>query len=325
MKEKYDKAKQLIIEAVTLYKTNAPESMRSALLKFEQARLIYQALNEQKEEAHCLGWLGSLSNSLGDKQKALDYYLQALPLYRAVDDKDGELGMLDRMSIIFHILGASRDAAVTHNKIGEVYLALGKNEQALKNYNQSLQLYRAANDNVGEANTLHNIGEVYSYLVGDREQALKFYKEALPLRYGFGDKELVADTLYNISAVYDDLGEQQLALKFYKEALPLFRVNNKTYEARTLYNLFSVLVLDNPRLGIFYGKLAVNIYQILPPWWQEHDKNVQQFFSNLSKILTSALLTLLANNNATPKRSRFSIFTGANKSPRLPSPSAKPN
>ena len=34
--------------------------------------------------------IGLVYNSLGDKQKALDFYSQALPLHRAVGDRNGE-------------------------------------------------------------------------------------------------------------------------------------------------------------------------------------------------------------------------------------------
>jgi tetratricopeptide (TPR) repeat protein len=86
MEEKYDKATQLHKEGVTHDLEGTAESMRAALEKFEQARLIYQEINAQPEETYCLGRLGSINNSLGNKQKALDYFEQALPLLRAVGD-----------------------------------------------------------------------------------------------------------------------------------------------------------------------------------------------------------------------------------------------
>ncbi len=73
--------------------------MRSALLKFEQARLIYQELDAPQEEANCFYWLGYINNSLENEHKALIYYLQALRVYRAVDDKAGETRTIDNCPV----------------------------------------------------------------------------------------------------------------------------------------------------------------------------------------------------------------------------------
>ncbi|MDT9288316.1 tetratricopeptide repeat protein, partial [Limnospira sp. PMC 1298.21] len=79
---------------------------------------------------------------VGEKQTALDYYNQALPLLRAVGDRGGK--------------------ATTLNNIGAVYDSLGEKQTALDYYNQALPLLRAVGDRRGEATTLNNIGGVYS-------------------------------------------------------------------------------------------------------------------------------------------------------------------
>ncbi|MDF5739675.1 CHAT domain-containing protein, partial [Nostoc sp. S13] len=80
-------------------------------------------------------------SDLGEKQKALDFYNQALPLFRAVGDRTGE--------------------ARTLNNIGRVYSDLGEKQKALDFYNQALPLRRAVGDRNGEAVTLGNIGELF--------------------------------------------------------------------------------------------------------------------------------------------------------------------
>ena len=92
-------------------------------------------------------------------------------------------------------------------------------------------------DRGGEANTLNNIGVVYSYL-GEKQKALQFYNQALPLRRAVGDRGGQATTLTNIGAVYNDLGEKQKALQYYNQALPLTRaVGDRGGEANTLGHL----------------------------------------------------------------------------------------
>lgn len=138
MEEKYDKATRLCEEGVTLAGEGTTESMRAALPKFEQARQLLQEINDQLSEANCLGWLGSINNSLGDKQKALDYYAQALPLQRAINDEGGQ-------------------AAALYN-IGEIYSALDDKQQALDFFTKSLPLSRAIEDKDRDAAiTLYNL------------------------------------------------------------------------------------------------------------------------------------------------------------------------
>ena len=122
MEEKYDKAKQLFEESKMIANLRTAESMRAALPKFEQARQFYQEINSQQYEAYCLEWLSGINNSLGNKQKALDYYVQALPLQRAINDQSGQ--------------------ATTLHNIGKVYSDLGEKQQALEFYNRPLAKFR---------------------------------------------------------------------------------------------------------------------------------------------------------------------------------------
>jgi tetratricopeptide (TPR) repeat protein len=106
-------------------------------------------------------------SDLGEKQKALEYYSQSLPLRRAVGDRRGE--------------------AITLTNIGRVYSELGEKQKALDYYSQSLPLSRAVGDRSGEAYTLTNIGRVYSEL-GEKQKALDYYSQSLPLTRAVGDR-----------------------------------------------------------------------------------------------------------------------------------------
>jgi CHAT domain-containing protein len=121
--------------------------------------------------------IGVIYTGLGDKQKALKFFDESLPLFRLIGNKRGE--------------------AIALNNIGKVYSDLGDKEKALNYFKQSLPIRRAIGDKGGEATTLANIGGVY-FELGDKEQTLKFYNESLPLFHSIGDKRGKADTLNNI-------------------------------------------------------------------------------------------------------------------------------
>ncbi|MGB3637400.1 MAG: tetratricopeptide repeat protein, partial [Rivularia sp. (in: cyanobacteria)] len=169
-------AKKAFNEGMTLYKQGTAESLRQAIVKWEQALKLWSKVPSKAEKAKTLVWLGFVYSSLGEKQKALEFYNQALPILRAVGDKGGE--------------------ATTLNNIGGVYDSLGKKQKALEFYNQALPLRRAVGDKGGEAGTLNNIGLVYSSL-GEKQKALEFYNQALPILRAVGDKGGEATTLNN--------------------------------------------------------------------------------------------------------------------------------
>lgn len=60
---------------------------QQAIQILQQALTIAQQLKDQKLEGTALVKLGFNYSALGEKQKALDFYNQALPLIRAVGDR----------------------------------------------------------------------------------------------------------------------------------------------------------------------------------------------------------------------------------------------
>ncbi len=271
---------------------------QKALEYFSQSLPLFRAVGDKRFEAITLTNIGAVYSDLGEKQKALEYYAQSLPLFRADGDKGGEAATLTNIGAVYADLGEKQKAleyfsqsllltradgdkggeATTLSHIGAVYSALGEKQKALKYYEQSLLLYRAVSDKSGEATTLTNIGAVYSAL-GEKQKALEYFSQSLPLFRAVGDKRFEAITLTHIGTVYSDLGEKQKALEYYAQSLPLLRaVGDKRFEAITLDHLFYQLASDDPRFGVFYGKLSVNNYQILRSNVQGLDKNIQQTF-----------------------------------------------
>ncbi len=136
-----ENAVRVFDEGMKLYNQGSAESLRQAIQKWQEARLLYQAVGDRRGEATTLNNIGLVYSALGEKQKALDYYNQALPILRAVGDRRGE--------------------ATTLNNIGGVYNDLGEKQKALDFYNQALPILRAVGDRGGEATTLNNIGILY--------------------------------------------------------------------------------------------------------------------------------------------------------------------
>ena len=82
--------------------------------------ILYRRASDRKGEAQTLHSIGVVYRSLGETQKALDKYNEALPINREVGDRSGE--------------------ATTLNDIGVVYRSLGETRKALEKYNEALPI-----------------------------------------------------------------------------------------------------------------------------------------------------------------------------------------
>jgi CHAT domain-containing protein/Tfp pilus assembly protein PilF len=261
-----ENAERLFEEGMKLYQERSAESLRQAIQKWQEALSLYRVLNDKKNEAKTLVWIGFVYNSLGEKQKALDFYNQALPIFRTVGDRSMEATTLNNIGGVYDDLGEKQKAldyynqalpilravgdsealrrnrggeAATLNNIGGVYDDLGEKQKALDFFNQALPILRAVGDRRGEAITLNNIGRIYHGL-GEKQKALDFFNQALPILRAMAvvDRSMEATTLNNIGGVYDDLGEKQKALDFFNQALPIIRaVGYRSGEAGTLNNI----------------------------------------------------------------------------------------
>jgi tetratricopeptide (TPR) repeat protein len=239
-----------------------------------------RATDNQQDEATLLSNLGWVYSALGDKQQALDYYQQALPIMRQVGNRSGEGATLNNIGLVYSDLGDKQQAldyyqqalpisrqvgdrsgeVATLTGIGLVYSALGDQKQALDYYQHALPISQQVGDRAGEATTLNNIGLVYSAL-GDQQQALDYYQQALPIMRQVGDRADEARTLSNIGRVYSALGDKQQALDYYEQALPISRqVGDRSGEATTLTGIGRVYsALGDKQQALAYYQQALPI------------------------------------------------------------------
>ena len=86
-----------IAEGDLLFKEGSGESRRKAIGYYEKALELARSAKAQGKQALSLLALGRLHNSLGEKQKAIKYYNQSLPIFRAVGDRLMEATTLNNL------------------------------------------------------------------------------------------------------------------------------------------------------------------------------------------------------------------------------------
>lgn len=194
--------------------------LQIALEYFNEALPIFRRVGDGVGEATALDNVGLVYSHLGEMKKALDCYSKALPALRQAGDRAGE--------------------ANTLNDIAGIYDNLGEKQTALGYLNQALQVSRVLGDRSGEAMALNNLASVYKEL-GGMQKALDYLNQALPMERQKGDRAGEATTLNNLGIVYSALGDWQKALDYYNQALPILRqVGDRIVEATTLNNIAAV-------------------------------------------------------------------------------------
>lgn len=182
---------------------------------FERARMLANRLGDTPTEGSALNNIGKLYNDVGDYQRALDYYLKALPLFA----------------------DSPARRAIALNNIGVAYSSLAEPERALDYLRQSLAISKTGPDRNAESYTLSNIGFAYNRLLKYQE-ALDYYGQARAIQQKTGNRAQEAETLDLLGINYFDMGQPQRALEFHQQALEIQRATkNIRREAYCLYNL----------------------------------------------------------------------------------------
>ncbi len=222
-------AARAFAEAETLHAKRTAEAMRAASAKYEEALPLFRAADDRLGEADTLHNLANIHFSLGNPAKAIEHLNAALPLYRSLNDRHSEAVALQGIGLMSNLLGDWR--------------------KSLECYEQALTLQRADGDRWGEAGTLNNLGETHR-LLGEYERAREFYDRSLALRRETKDARGEAATLNNAGLALAEQGDLPKAMEHFHQALPLRRATGDAAgEGSTLGNLCFVhhLLGDSPK------------------------------------------------------------------------------
>ncbi len=116
--------------------------------------------------------------------------------------------------------GKQMDIGNVLRAMGSIHLSKGEFDDALRNYEKSLEVMEGISELRGIAAALNNMGIVY-HRKGEQDKALDFYGRSLMLVEKIGYKQNMATTLNNIGNVYLNKGRPEKALEFYERSLPM--------------------------------------------------------------------------------------------------------
>jgi tetratricopeptide (TPR) repeat protein len=188
-----------------------------AIKYYEQALAISQEIGDRCNEGTWLGNLGNAYNVLGQVERAIEYYEQALAISQEIGDRRGE--------------GADL------GNLGVAYFALGQVERAIKYYEQALAISQEIGDRRNGGTWLGNLGNTYSDL-GQVERAIEYYEQALAISQEIGDRRGEDADLGNLGNAYYVLGQVERAIEYYEQALAISQeIGDRRGEGADLGNL----------------------------------------------------------------------------------------
>jgi tetratricopeptide (TPR) repeat protein len=227
--------------------------------------------------------LALLYDDIGENQKALKYFEEALSLDRLLGDKVGiatrlnnigsvwgglgedvkALDYLEQALLLLHDLGDESREATMMTNIGLTWRKLGNTLKARAYYEQSLSLMHSLGDKRGEARTLNNIGALLLELKD--QQASIYFEQALILLRKVGDQNGEVQTLNNMGVLWSDQGDIEKALESYEQALHLiFTIGDPAMEAGTLQNIAKLMSdSGDKRKALEYFEQAIKIIRTM--------------------------------------------------------------
>ena len=116
-------------------------------------------------------------------------------------------------------LGLPSQADVTNGR-ANAYKRLGKNKEALADYQKAMEYAKAANYQNAINTVTANLGEI-NLILGNYKEALKYQLETVKLQEGSNEKANLVENYHHVSTIYSKLGDYKSALIYKQKAYDL--------------------------------------------------------------------------------------------------------
>lgn len=187
-------------------------------LEYLEGNLENLGEGDLKWKANSLVNIGSVHYRKGDFSKALESFMDALPVYTALDDSAGMMHVYNNMAAVNQDQGLFAEAldayltvirywenkdeldplAAAHSNIGHLYLRQGYPVEAEKFFLKSKKLFQAIDDQYGVAAAMLGLAEVESES-GDSQRCMALLREALLLSESIPDPFGIAECHLSIA------------------------------------------------------------------------------------------------------------------------------
>lgn len=153
---------------------------------------------------------------------------------RNSDPKEGiEIGLEVLSSVNYS--SNTKNLARLFDEMGISFRKLGEYNLAVKYHFESLKIFKEIQDSMGQAFTLHNIGNVYR-LLNQYDIALEHLFESVKIKKVFNDLFQISFSLNSIGLVYEEKGMVDSAEVYMKKALEIAITQDDNMNLGNIYS-----------------------------------------------------------------------------------------
>jgi len=213
-----------------------------ALKRYQTAEALAQKSGDWLAQANALSRMGRLQSFIGNNELAQQQLTKALDLFKQHNNDTSDNDYGEALSNLAEVSYAKGDfvkareqftSALNHchnNPKGEAkvhlfygYLigSLGDPEKAVVEISRALELYREADDRIGEGVATSTLGLARS-LKRDVNGATELHTQALNIFRTVGDRNNEAVALTALGQAYEGINDYPLAINQYEQALKLY-------------------------------------------------------------------------------------------------------
>jgi len=219
--------------------------LEAAIQSAEQALAIYRAISDREGERKALDRLGKVYSLMGNYSKALEYYDQSL----AILQESNEL-MAQELDDTQPERIAQESLPPTFFSMmnqGRTYRTQNDYAKAVEYFEQALTFAQESNNLDQESHALSELGSAYLSL-GNYAKALAYTQEYLVIARKLGNLQQEYLALSSLGSNYGILGDNSKAIEFYEQALTLAQeIGNPEQEASALNTLGSMYFSISPQ------------------------------------------------------------------------------
>jgi CHAT domain-containing protein/tetratricopeptide (TPR) repeat protein len=267
-------------EAITLFDIGGLyillEEYEKAIASFK----IVLSISSDNQEARLASYtlIGLSFYGLGDKEKAISYFDEAIKAVRGQDagiqadifqyvgsgfqgcgEYQRAIECFDKARKLLKDKSQLRqDYAKVLARLGHMYASIGEYQKGLDYVNEALLIAHNIRKRPLDIDGYWSLGIVYRYL-RDYGKSIDALSKALELAIAEGDDSSIAHARLDIGKAYSEMGQSEKAIQYMTEALPLFRgLGDSLAEAYTLTYLGAVYnSLGDHQKALSYHKQAI--------------------------------------------------------------------
>ena len=284
-------------------------------VQFKASLAVFDSINHKDGISNILNNLGSLSFSMGDDAKSIEYHLKSMKIAEEIENKFRIATNLNNIGTVYSNKAASQDKAIEYFlkalavfeeinytdgigtaavNIGETYFKKGLYDSALMFLQRSVQMYEGTAD---AAYALSYIGEIYAER-DDFENAFKFHEQAVEVTERLGARQYLAQSLLSLGKTLKKKGDLVKSVEAFKKAEKISKDIKARQEIKSAYESLAenYAALGNYKKAYAYESLLTTIKDTL--YNSNEDKKIQQLQFNFNIEKKEAEIDLLTKDQA---------------------------